>query len=260
MSGGSQNVTRELDLKTVLSMLRKRLWLIVLIVVVSCTTTGIYSYIFIKPIYEASTKLIINSSADQTGLVKMDLNAVNTNISLLNTYKEIIKTPAIMDIVLKEHPDFGMTSDQLISKIKLSSVNETQVLTIAIQDLSYEKASNIVNAVSEVFKSQIPQIMKVDNVILLNKADSTKHPSPVKPNPNLNIALCLLVSLMLSVGIVYLLEYFDDTIKTEADVERYLQLPTLAMVSQIGDGDMKEIGGPASSRRKVGELSNVQIR
>jgi capsular polysaccharide biosynthesis protein len=253
-------VTRELDLKMVMSLLRKRLWMIVLIVVLSCTATGIFSYLFIKPTYEASTKLIINSSADQTGLVKMDLNAVNTNISLINTYKEIIKTPAIMDIVSKEHPDFGLTSDQLINNIKLSSVNETQVLTISIQDPSYEKASKIVNAVSQVFQSQIPKIMKVDNVILLNQADSAKLPKPVKPNPNLNIALCFLVSLMLSIGTVYLLEYFDDSIKTEADVERYLGLPTLAMVTQIVDGDLKKQGDTLTSRRKVGELSNVQSR
>ncbi|NEW04720.1 lipopolysaccharide biosynthesis protein [Paenibacillus sp. SYP-B3998] len=250
-------MSRELDLKMLTGILRKRIWLIVLIVVLSCTATGIISYVFIKPTYQASTKLIINSSADQTGLVKLDLNAVNTNISLINTYKEIIKTPAIMDIVSKEHPDFGMTSDQLIDNIRLSSVNETQVLTISIQDPSYEKASKIVNAVSQVFKSQIPRIMKVDNVILLNQADSAKLPKPVKPNPNLNIALCFLVSIMLSIGSVFLLEYFDDSIKTEADVERYLGLPTLAMVTQMGEGDLKRHGENMSSRGKVGELSNV---
>jgi capsular polysaccharide biosynthesis protein len=100
--------------------------------------------------------------------------------------------------------------------------------------------------------------MKVDNVIFLNQADSAKLPKPVKPNPKLNIALCFLVSLMLSIGSVYFLEYFDDSIKSEADVELYLGLPTLAMVTQIGDGDLKKQGNILASGRKVGELSNVQ--
>ncbi|KRF21597.1 YveK family protein [Paenibacillus sp. Soil787] len=251
---------RELDLKMLMGVMRKRLWLIVLIVVLSCTATGVISYLFIKPTYQASTKLIINSSADQTGQVKLDLNAVNTNISLINTYKEIIKTPAIMDIVSKEHPEFALTADELINNIKLSSVNETQVLTISIEDRSYEKASQIVNAVFHVFQNQIPKIMKVDNVILLNQADATKLHKPIKPNAKLNIALSFLVSLMISIGSVFLLEYFDDSIKTEADVQRYLSLPTLALIIQMGEGDMKRQGDIISSQRKVGEISNVQIR
>ncbi|NEN80760.1 lipopolysaccharide biosynthesis protein [Paenibacillus elgii] len=253
-------MTMDFDLKAVMSVLRKRLWLIVLVVAVSCTAAGIVSYFFMKPVYEASSKLIINSSPDQAGVVKLDLNSVNTNISLVTTYKEIIKTPAIMDIVAKDHPEFGMTSEQLISKIKLSSVNETQVLTISIQDSSYEKAAHIVNAVFQVFQSQIPKIMKVDNVILLNQADPAKQPRPIKPDPLLNIALGFLASLMLSVGLVFLLEYMDDTVKTEEDVQRYLGLPTLALITQIDEQDLETNKGSLSSERKVGELSNVQVR
>lgn len=252
-------MTLDLDLKTYLGIIRKRLWLMVTIVLVCCTATGIFSYVFIKPVYEASTKILVNSPLDRPGLPNLDLNIINTNISLINTYREIIKTPAIMGIVAEQHPEFELSQEQLMKKIIFSSVSDTQVITLAIQDLSYEKAARIVNSVSEVFQQQIPLIMKVDNVYLLHQADPLKVPNPVKPNPLLNIAVSFIASLLLSLGIILLLEFLDDRIKSEEDVEHYLSLPTLAVIHQIRRNDMKVNRNSSSSSQKVGEASSASI-
>ena len=58
--------------------------------------------------------------------------------------------------------------------------------------------------------------------------------NPVSPNKKLNIAIALFLGLMVSVGIVFLLEYLDNTIKTENDVEKYLHLPILGIIPKIG--------------------------
>ncbi|MBP1993430.1 YveK family protein [Paenibacillus eucommiae] len=227
----------ELDLRDYLKIIRKRVWMIVSIVLVSCIAAGVISYFFIQPTYEASTKLIINKSEERQGLDVVDINSVNLNIKLIDTYKEVIKTSRIMDKVVREYPEFGLTAEQLIQKVKVSSVNNTQVMTLGVQDASYEKAAQIVNAVSKVFESEIPLIMQVNNVSLLNEAKEDKKPSAVKPNPKLNIAISLVVSLMVAVGIAFLLEYLDDTIKSEEDVQRYLNLPTLTMVTKAKSED-----------------------
>lgn len=252
----------ELDLKDYIGIIRKRIWLIVLVVFLSCTATGLYSYMVMTPVYEATTKLIVNSAASSSGMTKLDLNAVNTNISLVTTYKEIIKTPAIMDLVAKRHPEFALNADQLVGKTKISSVSDTQVITLTVQDASYEKAANIVNAIAQVFQSEVPAIMKVDNVFLLSQADPSKLPKPVKPNPKMNIAIAFIASLILSFGIALLLEYLDDRLKTEEDVRRYLNLPTLVMITQIREEDlsMKHTQTPQSSPKKVGEPSSVTVQ
>lgn len=53
---------------------------------------------------------------------------------------------------------------------------------------------------------------------------------PVRPRPVLNIALALVVGLMLGAGLAFFLEYFDNTIKTPDEAERYLELPTLGVI------------------------------
>ena len=213
--------------------------MIAAIIVVACGATALASFVWMDPIYQASTKLIVNKSDDKSAVTSLDLNTVNLNIRLIDTYKEIIKTSAIMDTVVSEHPEFGLTSEQLMRKVQVSSVNNTAVMTVSIQDKSYAKAADIVNAISNVFVKQIPEYMKVDNVSLLTAADPGETPSPVKPNPMLNLAIAFVVSLMIGVGIALLIEYLDDTIRTDKDVEQYLNVPTIAMIPRIKEEDMQ---------------------
>jgi len=240
----------ELELKDYVKIVRKRLWLIVAVVALASIAAGLVSMYVLKPVYEASTKLIVNQSNESTvGMQQLDLNAVNLNLRLIDTYKEIIKTPAIMDAVMEEHPEFGLTAGELSQKVQVSSVNNTQVMTLVVEDGSYVRAAEIVNAISQVFQREIPKIMNVDNVSILNDASLEANPSPVKPNVKLNIAIAFVVSLMVMVGLAFLLEYLDDTVKTERDVETIMGLPTLTAVAKTTDDDFAH--GSKSSKRKV---------
>lgn len=249
----------ELDLKDYLQVLRKRWMLITAIVVAASLAAGIVSYVFLTPIYQASTKIIVNKSNDQQGLSQINSDSINMNIRLIETYKEIIKTPAIMNLVAEQHPEFQLTTGELISKIHVSSVNNTQVMTLSVQDPDYKRAAEIVNAVSTVFKEQIPGIMKVDNVSILNQAEINKQPAPVKPNKNLNIAIAFVLSLMVAVGIVFLLEYLDDTVKSEEEAERLLGLPILASVTKLKDEDANPQSRKAEQQGKMGVSEHVSV-
>ncbi|TVY10389.1 YveK family protein [Paenibacillus cremeus] len=249
----------ELDLRDYIKIIRKRIWLILIFTLVCTLTTGIVSYFFLRPVYEASTKLIVNKSNERQGLDQVDINSINLNLRLIDTYKEVIKTPRIMDKVVREYPQFDLTAEQLINKITVSSVNNTQVMTLIVQDNSYAKAVDIVNAVSKVFQSEIPSIMKVDNVSLLNEAKMMDKPIPVKPNPKLNIAISFVVSLMLAVGLAFLLDYLDDTIKTEEDVKEVLGLATLSMIAKINEEDLISHKPSVTASRQVGETKHVTI-
>jgi len=254
----------ELDLRDYIRIIRKRIWIIIAVVLIATAATAIASFYLIKPVYEASTKLVVNKSDQQTANNQVDLNSINTNLSLINTYKEIIKTTAIMDKVVAAYPQFQLTPEQLSKKVSVSSVNNTQVMTLVVQDISYVKAAQIVNAVSKVFQVEIPKIMKVDNVSLLNEAKESDLPTPVKPNKKLNVALSFIVALMVSVGIVFLLEYLDDTLKSEADVQQYLGIPTLGMITKVRDEDIaghsKTEASKVDKNKVGGEISHATYK
>ncbi|MBJ6359781.1 YveK family protein [Paenibacillus sp. GCM10012307] len=232
-----------MELKQYWNVIRKRLWLILLLVITASLATGIYSLYFIKPQFEASTKLIVNQTSSPNDLLtKLDLSTINSNIQLVKTYKEIIKTPRIMDKVVEQYPELGLTARELVEKVSVSSVNDTQVMSVTAKDNSYERATSIANAVSSVFQQEIPTLMKVDNVSILNKADASAPTAPVSPNIKLNLAVAFLMSLMAGLGLSFLLEYLDDTVKTEEDIRNVLGLPTLSVIPKIRENDLVKQG------------------
>jgi protein tyrosine kinase modulator len=61
--------------------------------------------------------------------------------------------------------------------------------------------------------------------------DTAKVPTqPIKPNKKLNVAIAFLLGLMISVGLSFLLEYMDNTIKTQEDIEKLLEVPVIGNI------------------------------
>jgi capsular exopolysaccharide synthesis family protein len=54
--------------------------------------------------------------------------------------------------------------------------------------------------------------------------------SPVGPQRTRNILVAFLVSFAVGVGLAFLLDYLDDSVKTSDDIGRHLGLPTLALI------------------------------
>ncbi|MBM4761471.1 Wzz/FepE/Etk N-terminal domain-containing protein [Bacillus sp. B15-48] len=221
-----------ISLKELFQTIRKRLMLILAITLTAVIVSGVVSFFFLTPVYQASTQLLVNQkNEEQTGY---STNQVQANLQLINTYNVIIKSPAILDLVISEL-ELALTSRQLNEKITVGSERDSQVVTISVQDENPHQAAEIANTVASVFSTEIVHLMNVDNVSVLSKAVVLDGQSPIKPQPMLNIAIALVVGLMIGVGLVFLLEYLDNTVKTEQDLERVLELPVLGVVSIIDD-------------------------
>jgi len=246
----------ELELKDYFRIVTKRIKLILWLVVVIAIITAIFSYWFMKPVYQSSTSLIVNNSQDMSRAI--DLNSVNLDIRLVDTYKQIIKTAAITDKVAERNTELGLTGDQISSMISVSSVSNTQVLNISARYSDYPTTVTVVNEVAKVFVEEIPSIMTVNNVSILNEAKLVDNPSPVAPNPILNIALSIIVALMLGIGLALLLEYLDDTIKDEQDVQQYIDLPVLMVIPTVTEEDLTK-GRRSAKNVRTEVASNVTI-
>lgn len=151
---------------------------------------------------------------------------------MIKTYNEIIKSPFILDKVIDE-AGVDLTVGQLNNMITVSSANESQVMNITVEDDNAEEVAMIANTIATVFQDEVPDLMSVDNVSILSPATFTVDQLPVSPNAMLNIAIAFVVGLMAAVGLAFLLEYLDTTIKTEKDIEDTLGMPILGAVSNM---------------------------
>ena len=218
-----------ISFKDLFLIVRKRLTMIIGITFIVTLISAIVSFYFITPVYQSSTQILVNQKREQ-GVV--NAGDVQTNLQLVNTYNVIIKSPAILEKV-KDQLKLDMSVQQLTNKVTVAAEKQSQVISITVEDTKPDLARDIANTTAAVFQAEVTKIMNIDNVTILSKADVVKGQSPVKPRPIINIAIAFVVGLILSGGLAFLLDYLDNTIKGEQDIETILGLPVLGVITQM---------------------------
>lgn len=227
-----------ISLKEIFEVIKKRFLLIASIVIGAAIVAAVVSYFVLTPVYAASTKFIVNQDIQDDSASYSSVNDVRLNVELINTYNDIITSTAISQSVV-DQLDLSYEADKLAERIEVSSSNDSQVVTVRVEDESAANAVNIANTTVEIFQGELPDIMNVDNVTILTAAELGDNPTPVKPNKKLNIAIAIVLGGMIGIGVAFLLEYLDNTIGTEEDVQRHLGLPVLGSISTIEQGDIR---------------------
>src|SRR5699024_3041564 len=227
-----------ISLQEIFEVIKKRLLLIVSITIGAALIAAIVSYFLLTDTYESSAQFIVNQKqSDQKD--QFSVNDIRTNVELINTYNVIIKSPAILDNVIDEL-NLPYTTNTLSEKIEVASEEESQVVTVTATDPSPQHATELANTTVKTFQAEVPELMNgIDNVNILSEAKTAEDPRPVSPKPLLNIAIAIVLGGMVGVGLAFLLEYLDNTIKSEHDIEHHLGLPVLGMVSHIAEEDIK---------------------
>lgn len=243
-----------ISLKELLETLKKRLLLIVSITVIAAIISGVVSYYFLTPIYQASAQFLVNQKKNEQSLYN-NSNEIQTNLQLINTYNALITSKRILNIV-SEELDLDYTYEQLKGKITVGSEKDSQLVNLSVQDPDAKLAAQIANKTVEVFKKEIANNMNVDNVRIWAKADVSENPAPIKPRPLLNVAIAIVVGLMAGVGLAFLLEYFNNTIKNEQDVDKILGLPILGVIATIDDQEMEQAAARRAARKSTARGEN----
>lgn len=227
-----------ISLKEIFEVIRKRLLLIISLIVGAALISAVISFFVLTPTYESSAQFIVNQSPSDPS-VQYNVNDIRTNVELINTYNVIITSRAILEEVVEEL-DLPISSDQLGSKIQVSSAENSQVVTVTVTDSDPDLATQMANATVKIFQKKVPDYMNVDNVRILSEAETKADPAPISPKPMLNIAIAVVIGAMVGVGLAFLLEYLDTTIKSEADIEKRLDVPVLGVVSHVADEDINK--------------------
>lgn len=236
-----------ISLQDLFKTLKKRAGLIALMTILAITIAGVVSFLVLTPMYQTSTQILVNQEASEAS--QLTNQNIQTDLQLINTYSVIIKSPAILDEVSTQL-DLDMSAEQLNSKITVATAENSQVVNVTVQDEDPAVAVEIANTTAKVFENEITGLMNVDNVSILSPAVLKENPAPVAPNPMLNMAIAAVIGLMLGVGIAFLLEYLDTSIKTQQDIEEILGIPMLGVISPIKEE--AKLDQTTTSKRRAG--------
>ena len=220
------NMTETINIEQLWQILKKNLLMILSLAVVFAIGSALITYFLITPKYQASTQILVNQKEQQG---QIQVQEVQTNLQLINTYNEIIKTPAILDKVIDNLKLEGESAN-LASKVNVTNQQQSQVINVTVTDVEQGEAVKIVNEISKVFQDEIENIMNVDNVSILTKAEKSENPTPVSPKPLVNIAIAFILGALLGLAIAFLREFLDKSVKNEDDVAQHIGLPVLGSI------------------------------
>lgn len=215
-----------LSLSKFLTALRKNLKLLILLPLIFILISALITMFLMKPKYEANTQVLVNQKEKNSELMAQE---VQSNIQLVNTYSEIIKSPRILDEVAKKENQY--TSSDIKNMLVVNTQADSQILNINIKNNNKQKAEKIANDIANIFSKKMPSIMNVDNVSVLSKANGTA--TKVSPKLYVNIVIGLVIGLLLALGIIILNELLDKRIRNEEDVKRELDIPVLGSIPKI---------------------------
>lgn len=240
------------SLKELVLVLKKRWKMIVSITILAMTSTGLITYFLLTPLYQSSTLLLVNQSKEEGDMYTS--NELRTNMELINTYNVIITSSRILEGVVKEL-SLDQTAKTLRKRIGVENEGDSQVISIRVKDENPELAMQIANTMAEVFQREITEIMNVNNVSILTTAEVAEV--PVSPNFMLNTVIGILAGLMFSIGLSLLIEFLDNKVRTEEEIECILEMPILGSVPVISKKQGKL--NPSVAKNIPNTTMNTQI-
>lgn len=238
------NEQEELDLKDIFNIFWTKKWFLVIAVILGAIIGAIYSMYIIVPKYSSSTTMLLSKPVSivdgQVVQESINQNDIALNQKLITTYEEIIKSRSIINMVIS-NLQLDMTYEQLIKCIKVVSVKNTDVMKVTVTTVDKEISAQIANEIAKVFMSEIVKFYRIQNISIVDVAQIKDE--PVNVNLIKDTAVFSMAFLVLAMIIVFLMYYFDVTIKTSEDIEKALGVPVLSVIPKHNDKDGGKTNG-----------------
>jgi capsular polysaccharide biosynthesis protein len=210
----------------------RRWWLVVIAAIVAAGVAYVYTSRQPKT-YQTSTQLMAVAQPPDYWL---DLYAKNRLVS----YMDQINNWTFVADALKR-ANLNVDPSQVMGKLTVGHNPDANTVQIVMTDTDPKRAAEVVNALGDAFvaksAAEANQIVQTypstadsgpHGTVQILKLDTPGPPqTPSGPRVKLNTVAAALLGIVFGVLLTFVVEYFDDTLRTEDDVDRYLEIPTL---------------------------------
>ena len=214
-----------ISISEIIDAVKKRWKIIALTTVLATLVSGIFSFFVISPTYEASTKVFIGK--EESSMESYNYNDITMYQKLLKTYSELIKTKDLINRAIT-NSKYELKVEEVLNDVSVTTVADTQMIQISYRSTSPNIAKNMLENITNEFIVTAQELVPNGNVRILESVELPKN--PVAPNKKMNIAIAFTLGMMVGFGIVFLLEYLDNTYKNKEQLEKDLDIPVLGVI------------------------------
>ena len=226
----------EIDLKELFDFIKKKLGLLITITVGICLLGCVYGLFIQKPMYKSYTTIILGGN-ETTNSQTITQSDITLNKNLVDTYAEIVKSRRVLEQVIDEL-NLEETYEKLSNKISVSAVNNTEIIKITVNDSDPVKAKNIANVTANFFSKEVVKLYNMNNVNVLDEANEADKPYNI--NVPKQVIIYFFIGLIIALSVLFIIFYFDRTIKSAEQVEQKIKLPILGSVEEFQKGGKRK--------------------
>lgn len=211
-----------IDLREVFHVLWRKLWALILFLVVGACIAGAATMLMTPKYQATSTIYMFSKETDLSSLASLQIGS-----QLTADYEKLATSRPVVEKVIQQL-GLDMTYEQFVSMIQIANPADTHMLTVTVTSTDPQQAANISNTLANALSDRVEEVIDTDRPNMVEEAVVPEDAS--SPSLKKNVVIGALLGFVL-VAVVILVQYFlDDTIQTEEDVTKYLGLNTLASI------------------------------
>lgn len=212
----------EIDLLALFHELWKRAWIIILCFIIGVAGSGVVTKFLITPMYQSTSMIYILGNATNISGISLQLTQqLTVDFTILATSRPVVNQ-AIAEM------DSDYTYDELVEMVTIENPSESSILKITATSADPQEAADIANALADATADSVANVMDMDKPTTVEEAIVAKNPA--SPSLIKNVAIGGVLGALLACAVITVRYIMDDTIKTEEDVRKYLDLNTLASI------------------------------
>lgn len=240
------------SIEDIIRLLLSHIWLIIVITVFGAGAAFGISKFLLPMQYSSHITMYVQS---YTGITENanNVNSISNSKQLVNTYMEVLKDDAVMNAVAEKLSkqfeenvlsqnftinDSGkITPASIRSCLAISSVTDTSAVKVTATAENAEVAAAICNDLTQVAPQYVQEAVGVGSI---NTIDTAKvYNTPVAPNTIKNTMIGAVAGFMLIVFIIFLIDFFDNTIKDTDALGKKYNKAIIGDIQAFGDGKKK---------------------
>ena len=243
------------SIKDLISLFLGKIWMIILCTLLG--TAGAFCFSkFVLPLqYSSHISMYIQSYniSENNYNNQNNYNNISSAKQLINTYIEVMKDDAVMKEIgldLLNQFDYNtlmdnfrlenenLSASSIRSCISISSVTDTSAIKISATTTNAEISAFICNDLANVAPKYLQDAIGVGSISTIDTAQVYKN--PVAPNIPKNTLLGAAIGCILMMGIILVIDFFDNTIKNSESLTSRYQKAVIGEVQRFGNEKKKK--------------------
>ena len=221
----------EIDLLRIARAILKRIWAVILAIVVFGAAFFSYAAFFITPTYTATGMFYVNSSSvSLSSALSISTGDLAAAKSLVNTYIVILKSRSTLNEVI-DRAELSYSYEELSEMISASAVNDTEVFRVSVTSTDPKEAKDIVNTIASVLPEKIETVVAGTSMRIVDYAVTPRTKSA--PSITRYTAIGIVIGAVLSIGLIVIFDLMDDFVHSQDDLLQKFDLPVLASIPNL---------------------------